>query len=234
LKPTRLISPPGTYFVTFCTWHHRNLFPVETNARLFLKILYHYRREGHYLLHAFVLTPDHVHLLLTPALDVTMSAPSSSSRADTRTRLELVSDENLKSGSADSRITGFATPATSSIIKNTFIKILSVRDSYWPRSNIGIAPPSPDSNLTPGPQRLKPRSSRKSQSARVKLVPFPVRLVPFPISLVPFRVRDDLICLYLPKPADCIDCREISDVEAIPCIRSLNSSAFEALSSAVS
>jgi hypothetical protein len=37
-----------------------------------------------------------------------------------------------------------------------------------------------------------------------------------------------------PKPADCIACREMSDVDAIPCIRSLNSSAFEALSSAVS
>jgi hypothetical protein len=40
--------------------------------------------------------------------------------------------------------------------------------------------------------------------------------------------------LQRPKPADCIDCRERSDVDAIPCIRSLNSSAFEALSRAVS
>jgi hypothetical protein len=37
-----------------------------------------------------------------------------------------------------------------------------------------------------------------------------------------------------PKPAVCIDCREMSAVEAIPCIRSLKSSAFEAFSSAVS
>ena len=41
--------------------------------------------------------------------------------------------------------------------------------------------------------------------------------------------------LYLPpNPADCIDCREISAVEAMPCIRSLKSSALEAFSSAVS
>ena len=45
---------------------------VETYARLFLKTLYHYRREGRYTLHAFVLMPDHVHLLLTPAHDVTI------------------------------------------------------------------------------------------------------------------------------------------------------------------
>jgi len=41
--------------------------------------------------------------------------------------------------------------------------------------------------------------------------------------------------LYLPpNPADCIDCREISAVEAIPCMRNLKSSALEAFSSAVS
>jgi putative transposase len=72
LRPSRLFSPPGTYFLTFCTWHHRQLFPVEDYARLFLKTIFHYRREGHYLLHAFVLMPDHVHLLLTPAQDVTI------------------------------------------------------------------------------------------------------------------------------------------------------------------
>jgi putative transposase len=58
--------------VTFCTWQHRQLFPVETYARLFLKTVYHYRREGRFLLHAFVLMPDHVHLLITPSHDVTI------------------------------------------------------------------------------------------------------------------------------------------------------------------
>jgi putative transposase len=72
LKPGRLISPPGTYFVTFCTFHSRKLFVVEIYVRLFLKTLYRYRREGRYTLHAFVVMPEHVHLLLTPAHDVTI------------------------------------------------------------------------------------------------------------------------------------------------------------------
>ena len=72
MKPGRLISPPGTYFLTFSTCQRRELFVVENYARLFLKTLYHYRREGRYALHAFVLMPDHVHLLLTPASDVTI------------------------------------------------------------------------------------------------------------------------------------------------------------------
>jgi putative transposase len=35
-------------------------------------MLYHYRREGAYLLHEFVLMPDHFHLLITPAAEVTI------------------------------------------------------------------------------------------------------------------------------------------------------------------
>jgi putative transposase len=72
MKPTRLISPPGTYFITTTTFQRRRFFIVETYARLFLKTLYHYRREGRFQVHAFVLMPDHVHLLITPAFDVTI------------------------------------------------------------------------------------------------------------------------------------------------------------------
>lgn len=67
-----MISPPGTYFVTFLTWQRRRRFVVEPYVRLFLKTLDGYRRQGKFLLHAFVLMPEHVHLLLTPAGDVTL------------------------------------------------------------------------------------------------------------------------------------------------------------------
>lgn len=72
MKPGRLISPRGTYFLTFSTWQRRRLFVVEPYARLFLRTLYRYRRDGRYELHAFVLMPEHIHLLLTPARDVTL------------------------------------------------------------------------------------------------------------------------------------------------------------------
>ena len=72
MKPGRLISPPGTYFVTFSTWDRRRLFVIESYVRIFLKTLYRHRREGRYELHAFVVMPEHVHLLLTPANDVTI------------------------------------------------------------------------------------------------------------------------------------------------------------------
>ncbi len=72
VKPTRMMSPPGTYFVTFITWQRRRLFIVDPYVRLFLKTLYGYRRKQRFQLHAFVLMPEHVHLLLTPASDLTV------------------------------------------------------------------------------------------------------------------------------------------------------------------
>src|SRR5271170_2650694 len=72
MRPTRLISPPETYFVTFSTFQRQRFFVVESYARLFLKTLYSYRRQGRFQPHAFVLMPDHVHLLLTPAADITL------------------------------------------------------------------------------------------------------------------------------------------------------------------
>jgi putative transposase len=72
LKPGRLISPPGTYFVTFSTWQRRRLFVVENYVRLFLKTLYRYRREGRFQIHAFVVMPEHVHLLISPVDNITI------------------------------------------------------------------------------------------------------------------------------------------------------------------
>jgi putative transposase len=66
------MSPPGTHFVTLITWQRRRSFVVETYARLFLKSLYGYRRQEQLHLLALVLMPEHVHLLLTPAHDVTL------------------------------------------------------------------------------------------------------------------------------------------------------------------
>ena len=52
--------------MTSATFNRRRLFQVAANAELFLETLQGYRREGHYQLHAFVVMPDHIHLLLTP------------------------------------------------------------------------------------------------------------------------------------------------------------------------
>jgi putative transposase len=69
------LGPPvaeQTYFITSNTDRRLSVFQTERWARVFLKTLYRYKREGKYLLHAFVLMPDHFHLLITPIAPTTL------------------------------------------------------------------------------------------------------------------------------------------------------------------
>jgi putative transposase len=59
-------SRPGVSFVTTATRDRRPIFEISRVADLFIDTLLHYRRLGHYKLHAYVVMPDHVHLVLTP------------------------------------------------------------------------------------------------------------------------------------------------------------------------
>ena len=59
-----------TFFVTTNTAGRRRLFQVESNAELLLNVFREDRAKGRYRVHAFVLMPDHIHLLLTPAENV--------------------------------------------------------------------------------------------------------------------------------------------------------------------
>jgi putative transposase len=53
-------------FVTTATRDRRPIFEISRAADLFIDTLLHYRTLGHYKLHAYVVMPDHVHLILTP------------------------------------------------------------------------------------------------------------------------------------------------------------------------
>lgn len=61
-----------TYFVTAVTANRRRLFQVEANADLLIKTLADYRNQARYHLHAFVVMPDHLHAILTPAPEVSL------------------------------------------------------------------------------------------------------------------------------------------------------------------
>jgi putative transposase len=61
-----------TYFVTAVTAQRRKLFQVTRTAELLLQTIQHYRSQDRFLLHAFVIIPDHFHLILTPASDVSL------------------------------------------------------------------------------------------------------------------------------------------------------------------
>jgi putative transposase len=61
-----------TYFVTAVTAQRRRLFQVTASAELFVKVLLDYHQQGRFLLHAFVVMPDHFHAIITPAPDVSL------------------------------------------------------------------------------------------------------------------------------------------------------------------
>jgi putative transposase len=59
-----------TYFTTFSTLDRRRVFQVTAHAELMVSTLMGYREQGRFALHSYVVMPDHVHLLITPAHDV--------------------------------------------------------------------------------------------------------------------------------------------------------------------
>ncbi len=61
-----------TYFVTAVTAGRRRLFQVASAAELLMRTILDYRAQGKFLLHAFVIMPDHFHALVTPAPDVSL------------------------------------------------------------------------------------------------------------------------------------------------------------------
>ena len=58
----------STYFITANRFQKHSLFQSDRMALLFLDVLSHYRSQEKYLLHEFVVMPDHFHLLITPTL----------------------------------------------------------------------------------------------------------------------------------------------------------------------
>jgi putative transposase len=59
-------SRAGTSFVTMATLDRRPIFEISRIAELFIDMLHYYRTHGNYKLHAYLVMPDHVHLLITP------------------------------------------------------------------------------------------------------------------------------------------------------------------------
>jgi putative transposase len=61
-----------TYFVTTVTAERHSLFQVTATAELLKQTILDYRRQGKFLLHAFVIMPEHFHALITPAPNISL------------------------------------------------------------------------------------------------------------------------------------------------------------------
>lgn len=62
----------GTYFTTANIWYKKHLLQSFRSAGLFIEILYEGRAGKKYLVHEFVVMPNHFHLLLRPLRPTTL------------------------------------------------------------------------------------------------------------------------------------------------------------------
>ena len=75
MRPNREVATTNgqTYFVTSNTAGRKPFFRHERWARLFIDVLLGYRPEK-FLLHEFVVMPDHFHVLITPKVSLEKAA----------------------------------------------------------------------------------------------------------------------------------------------------------------
>jgi putative transposase len=171
LKPARehATNNAQTYFVTSDTWERRALFHAEPWVRLFFKTLLSHRGES-YLLHEFVLMPDHFHLLITPLTALEKSVQLIKGGFSFRAKKELGSNAEIwRRGFADHRIRDHEDydRHVHYIQLNPVKKHLCTKPAEYPYSSA-----YPGWKLDPIPQGLKPESLNGAARGTAEAVPF--------------------------------------------------------------
>jgi putative transposase len=70
--PRHRTAPGSSYFVTTKCWQGRSVFQMSENAEILLRTIVNHRDRGAYLLHEFVIMPNHFHVLLTPSASTSL------------------------------------------------------------------------------------------------------------------------------------------------------------------
>ena len=151
-----------TYMVTSDTWGRRALFAKEPWAKLFLDTLYHYRGSA-YLLHEFVVMPDHFHALITPIGALERAVQFIKGGFSHRAKVELGSNlEVWQKGFSDHRIRDWEDyrQHVAYIRGNPARKGLCERPEEFPCCSA-----HPGFELDPVPQRLKPEPGGAASGA---------------------------------------------------------------------
>ncbi len=70
--PLRVVASERTFFITSSTWNKCALLQSARAAELLIDVLYSYRQQRKFLLHEFVIMPDHIHVLITVGAEMTV------------------------------------------------------------------------------------------------------------------------------------------------------------------
>jgi len=170
LRPTRehATNAGHAYMITSQTWGRRDLFSKERWAQLLIDTIYHYRGTA-YLLHAFVVMPDHIHVLLTPKTSLEKAVQFIKGGFSYRAKKELGSNmEVWQKGFSDHRIRDLADYEGHVVYihENPVRKRLCKRASEFPYSSAHAG-----FELDPVPQGLKPHSAEEPGTARLEAAP---------------------------------------------------------------
>jgi putative transposase len=171
MKPQRehATNNSQTYMVTSSTWERRSLFQAEPWARLLIDAFYHYRGTA-YLLHEFVIMPDHFHALITPQTSLEKAVQFIKGGFSYRARKELGSNMEIwQKGFQDHRLRDASDWAlhVSYIHNNPVKKRLCERPGEYPYSSAHAG-----YELDAVPQGLKPQILDGADAARLEGVPF--------------------------------------------------------------
>ena len=158
-----------TYMVTSSTWGRRALFQKERWARLLVDTLYHYRGSA-YLLHEFVIMPDHFHVILTPQTSLEKAVQFIKGGFSYRAKKELGSNmEVWQKGFSDHRIRD----AGDFRIHQVYVRQNPVQDRLCERAEeYPYSSAYPDFDRDPAPQGLKPANVEDYDTARLEGAPF--------------------------------------------------------------
>ena len=170
MRPTRepATNNGQTYMITSSTWGRRALFSREIWAKLLIDALYHYRGTA-YLLHEFVVMPDHFHVLLSPKTSLEKAVQFIKGGFSYRANKELGSKlEVWQKGFSDHRIRDACDYRIHQIYvqQNPVRKHLCERAEHYPYSSA-----MPGIDLDPAPLGLKPARLEERDAARLKGVP---------------------------------------------------------------
>jgi putative transposase len=154
--------------ITSSTWGRRALFRNERWAKLLFETLYHYRGSA-YLLHEFVIIPDHIHVLLTPLTTLEKAVQLVKGGFSYRAKKELGSNmEVWQKGFSDHRIRD----ANDYVLHVSYIHQNPVKERFCERpQDFPYSSACPRFELDPAPQGLKPESLEPVTS-RLEGVPF--------------------------------------------------------------
>ena len=158
-----------TYMVSSSTWGRRNLLQKDSWAKLLIDVLYHYRGSA-YLLHEFVVMPDHIHVLFTPKTSLEKAVQFIKGGFSYRANKELGSNMEIwQKGFPDHRIPDASDYRLHQIYiqQNPVRKNLCASAEEFPCSSAHSG-----FDVDDVPQRLKPASFHEHDVARLQAAPF--------------------------------------------------------------